>query len=136
MIPLSGFQLTDVSISRTCTLCSACVSVCPHHSFSSSQGELVFDPRGCTSCGLCAKICPEHSINLSSIERMDSLKSRIAFNDVIVECAECRKPLGSRGFLNRVQTLVGEEDRTMKYCSNCKQKHALDSLMNMGLNRR
>ena len=136
IIPLSGLQLTYVSITRTCTLCNSCVSMCPHHSFSSSNGELVFDPRGCTACGLCAKICPERSINLLPMEKMDRLKSSIAFKDAIVECARCGKPLGTRGFLHRVQTLVGEEDRMMKFCSNCKQKQVLDSLMNMGLNRR
>ena len=136
LIPLSGMQITDISISKTCTLCNACVSMCPHHSFGLSDGELVFDPRGCTNCGLCEKICPERSVNLVPMERMARLRPGTVFKDALVECAGCGKPLGSKGFLQRVQTLVGEEDRMMKFCSSCKQKQVLDSLMSMGLSRR
>lgn len=43
---------------RKCSLCGACVAVCPQKALSVSDGKVRVKPNTCIGCGSCAAACP------------------------------------------------------------------------------
>jgi Fe-S-cluster-containing hydrogenase component 2 len=123
-----GLGLATLNISNSCTLCQVCENYCPHSALQVVSGSLEFDSSKCTGCGYCAKICPEHSITLVQLERISDLESHSVFQDAIVNCARCKKPLGSATYLKTVKRLLGKEDPMMNYCNACKQQIAVEKM--------
>jgi ferredoxin len=127
--PTSGLGLTNVVVSDGCTLCGTCEKYCPHSALKASSGKLEFDSSRCTGCGYCASLCPENSIRLEPLQKIENLECRIAYEDEILNCARCGRPIDSVKFLRRVALLVGSDDTMMKYCNLCKQQIAFQKLM-------
>ncbi len=124
-----GLGLTNLKISDSCTLCDVCSKYCPHSALRIKSGLLEFDSSKCTGCGYCALICPEHSISISSPENFGQVHNRVVFQDRIVNCARCGRPIGSVRYLKRIASLLKMNDPMMKYCDMCKQHIAMEKLL-------
>ena len=125
-----GRVVLDVA---ACTVCLACVGVCPTQALSDSgtRPELLFTEAACVQCGLCAGTCPEKAIRLEP--RYDfthgaglpaSLKSEEPF-----ACVRCGKLFGSRSSVERiVGRLQGKhamfktqaQVRLLQMCDDCR----------------
>lgn len=126
----SGLGLTNLVISDSCTLCGTCEKNCPHGALEVGSGKIEFEPSSCTGCGYCASLCPENSITLESLKKIEDLEHRSTiFQDEILSCARCGKPLDSAKFLKRVAERVGGDDTMMKYCNSCKRQIAFEKLI-------
>ncbi len=54
---------TVMRISAACTLCDACMPLCPTKSIFYGRAQYVIDSTTCEMCGTCAKVCPVHVIH-------------------------------------------------------------------------
>ncbi len=53
----------DISAQR-CTLCGACVKVCPPKALSLGVSSVIIRrPEDCDGCSACAEVCPEDAID-------------------------------------------------------------------------
>lgn len=119
---VGGLGLSNLRISDTCTLCGACASKCPHSALKVDRsGKLMFDPSLCTGCGLCANICPEGSITIEGQGALD-LEPRTIYEDELIKCARCGRPIYTRKFYDHLVAVLGKEDPMLKYCNECKQR--------------
>ena len=50
-------------ISADCTMCGACVDVCPVEAISEGDPKYIIDPELCTDCGACIDECPVEAIS-------------------------------------------------------------------------
>ncbi|MGC8593410.1 MAG: 4Fe-4S binding protein [Nitrososphaeria archaeon] len=122
---VEGLSLTEMKVSETCTLCGACSSECPRNALridlSGELGKLEFNPSLCTGCGFCVNVCPEGSIEIYGQKRVNT-KPVSVYQDELVRCARCGKPIYSKKFYDQLVTKLGKEDPMLKYCNECKQK--------------
>jgi NAD-dependent dihydropyrimidine dehydrogenase PreA subunit len=49
-------------ITRKCTLCKACLDLCPTKSIFMGEGQLVIDADTCDDSAICVSVCPESAI--------------------------------------------------------------------------
>jgi ferredoxin len=52
-------------ISRSCTLCGACLSECPTDAIVKGLTQYHIDPDACAEHAACVKVCPEDAISLA-----------------------------------------------------------------------
>ncbi|MBW8271431.1 4Fe-4S dicluster domain-containing protein [Caldovatus aquaticus] len=89
-----------------CTLCLACVSVCPTGALGANpdRPELRFTEAACVQCGLCAATCPEKVIAL--VPRLnlapEAAEPRVVKAEEPFRCLACGKPFGTRSSIERV----------------------------------
>jgi ferredoxin len=50
------------TINSRCTLCKACVDICPTKSIFAGEGQYVIDSDTCDDCKVCVSVCPERAI--------------------------------------------------------------------------
>jgi len=48
-----------------CTLCSACVDVCPDGAITLGEDAAQVDEQKCSGCGACVEACPTEAIALA-----------------------------------------------------------------------
>lgn len=125
----SGLGLTELSISDSCTLCGSCEKNCPHSALKVGSGKIEFEFSSCTGCGYCVALCPENSITLQTVRNIGDFKQRTIFQDQVLNCVRCGRPLDSAKFLKRVAERAGGENPMMKYCNSCKQQIAFEKLL-------
>jgi ferredoxin len=136
-VPLpAGAALGEIRVDReACTLCMACVSVCPA---SAVQGggalpQLKFREDRCLQCGLCAQACPEDAIRLAP--RFDLAShlapaERLLNEEALAHCGGCGKPFGTVKLLARMRSkLAGhwmyqspEAQARLGLCEDCRVK--------------
>ena len=85
---------------KTCTLCMACVSVCPASALSDggSEPKLNFIEWNCVQCGLCESACPEDAIERHTRFVYDPRlrrASRVLNEDKPFHCVGCGKPFAT-----------------------------------------
>jgi ferredoxin len=89
-----------------CTLCLACVSVCPTGALRDNPDRpmLSFTEDACVQCGLCAATCPEKVITLEP--RLNLTKAaaepRLIKEEEPFACIRCGKLFGTRSTIERV----------------------------------
>ena len=116
-----------------CTLCLACVSVCPTGALvdNPERPSVSFVEDACVQCGLCRNTCPESVIRL---------EPRLSFTDearqpVLIKeeepwnCIRCGKPFGTKASIERIIEKLGEKhwmykdssaiDR-IRMCNDCR----------------
>jgi len=129
-----------------CTLCLACVSLCPSGALGDNpdRPQLRFQEDACLQCGLCATICPEDAITLEP--RLDltdaALHQRVAKEEEPFDCVECGTPFGTRATIERITAKLadhpmfgGDRIRMIQMCDDCRvrsQAHAENSPFKLG----
>ncbi len=126
----------EIQVDRnTCTLCMACVSVCPASALEAGGDtpRLSFIETNCVQCGICESACPEHSITRVPRYLFD-LEARMATRalneDSPVHCTVCGKPFATRAILERMKDklkghwLYQDPDAVarLEMCDDCRVK--------------
>jgi ferredoxin len=126
-----GAVLVDT---EACTLCLACVSLCPSGALIDNPDapELRFQEDACLQCGLCARGCPEAAITLEP--RFDptpaALSPRILNAEEPFDCVSCGTPFGVRSTIERItaklagHSMFADEGalRLVQMCDDCRVK--------------
>ena len=91
-----------------CTLCMACVSVCPASALQAGGDEprLSFIEMNCVQCGLCERACPESCITRSPrylFDREARRRARTLNEDQPFHCVSCGKVFGTTAVVMRMQ---------------------------------
>ncbi len=119
----------------SCTLCMACVSVCPGKALLDGQDSpaLRMIEANCLQCGLCESACPESAISLQAQYRYDSNEARkisSLHSEEPFHCVTCHKAFASHKMIsNMLGKLTGhwmfQDDkalRRLKMCDDCRVK--------------
>lgn len=131
----------DILIDRErCTLCMACVSVCPASALSDGvdKPELGFIEGNCVQCGLCASACPEDAITLSPrliVERHARKARRVLHSESPMACIVCGTPFATRSVIERMTARLSEHRmfqdddalRRLKMCQDCRVRDMFEA---------
>ncbi|MDJ1007065.1 MAG: 4Fe-4S binding protein [Paracoccaceae bacterium] len=131
-----------------CTLCLACVSLCPVGALGDSpdKPQVNFQETACLQCGVCAAACPEDAIALAPGLDLskEAFAPRILNEEEPFECISCGKPFGTRSTIEKiVEKLDGQHwmyrgsdnARLIQMCDDCRvqaQYHQDASPFRMG----
>jgi ferredoxin len=116
-----------------CTLCLACVSVCPTAALvgNPDRPQLSFVEDACVQCGLCQNTCPERVIRLEPrLNFTDEARQPVLIKEEEpFECIRCGRPFGTRASIERIVEKLGEKhwmyrdssaiDR-IRMCDDCR----------------
>ncbi len=120
-----------------CTLCMACVSVCPASAVQGGGAEpkLWFREDSCVQCGLCEKACPEDAIQL--VPQLDFAahlqpERRLLHQEIMQVCLGCGKPFTTHKMIVRMQEKLQnhwmfkdpETRKILLMCDECRIKAA------------
>lgn len=119
-----------------CTLCMACVSICPAGALLDGEDrpQVRFLEANCVQCGLCESACPEDAVTLSPRMAFDpgvSRTERVLHEEEPFHCVECGKAFATRSMMERMaEKLAGHwmyEDseamaRRLRMCGDCRVK--------------
>lgn len=149
-LPLpSGAPYGSVRVNTdACTLCLACVSLCPVGALGDNpdKPQVNFQEAACLQCGICASTCPETAITLTPQLNLskDALSHRVLHEEEPFECIACGKPFGVKSTIERiVQKLEGQHwmytnsdnVKLIQMCDDCRvnaQYHQENSPFRMG----
>jgi ferredoxin len=131
-----------------CTLCLACVSLCPAGALGDNPDKpsVRFQETACLQCGLCASTCPETAITLTpQLDlRKEALTYRTLNEEEPFECIECGVPFGVRSTIENIVAKLedkhwmyqgSDSTRLIQMCDNCRvnaQYHQENSPFRMG----
>jgi len=129
-----GAPFGEVQVDRdACTLCMACVSVCPESALTDGGElpQLKFVEANCVQCGLCANACPERAITLASrmvYPHEQWRASRVLNEEEPFACIVCGKPFATRAMMQRMaDKLAGHwmfqnetARRRLQMCEDCR----------------
>jgi ferredoxin len=116
-----------------CTLCMACVAVCPASALYAGDDRpaLQFIEANCVQCGLCHTACPEDAVRL--LPRIDydgerRRRLRTLYEEEPFRCIRCGKPFATRAVVQRLterleQHWMFRDERTRRrilMCQDCK----------------
>jgi ferredoxin len=116
-----------------CTLCMACVAVCPAKALYAGDGRpaLRFIEDNCVQCGLCHTACPEDAIRL--LPRIDydgerRRRLRTLHEEEPFCCIRCGKPFATRAVVQRLTERLAQHwmfrderaRRRIRMCQDCK----------------
>jgi ferredoxin len=126
-----------------CTLCLACVSLCPSGALGDNADlpQLRFQEDACLQCGLCANVCPEKAITLQpQLDLTDDALSQTVLNEEEpFACIECGTLFGVKSTVEKItEKLAGNHAmfanpdaiKMIQMCDNCRinaQYHSQDN---------
>lgn len=130
----AGAPFGELVVDRAaCTLCMACVSVCPAGALRDGGDEpkLHFIEWNCVQCGLCETACPEDAITRRARFVYDPAlrrESRLLNEDAPFHCIGCGKPFATTRVIERMRSkLAGhwmfqkpEAVRRLEMCDDCR----------------
>ncbi len=121
--------------SDKCTLCLACVSLCPTGALGDhpDRPEVQFTENACVQCGICESTCPETAIVLKPQLDLstDALSARALHGEDPFECIKCGKPFGVASTINRIVEKLENQHwmytnsdnvQLIKMCDDCRIK--------------
>ncbi len=124
----------DLALRETrCTLCMACVGLCPTGALKNREGALAFAQQDCVQCGLCMRACPEKAIDLvpcfsgdpQTLVGEHTLKAASEW----FHCVSCATPFaprslveGSIAHVNHHPMFQGDGRRLLEMCPVCRRK--------------
>lgn len=133
------FGLVNVD-TNACTLCLACVTVCPVRALQDGETlpQLKLIESRCLQCGTCEQACPEDAISLTPRFLYDSeqaLKPAILNEEKPFNCIVCNKPFATQQIIGRMMTKLSghwmfEDDkakRRLKMCEDCRVVDIFDN---------
>jgi ferredoxin len=137
----AGAPFGEIRVDKAaCTLCMACVSVCPVAALSPGGDlpQLKFTEWNCVQCGLCESACPEDAIRLHPRFLYDAelrQQPRVLHEEPPFCCVSCGKPFTTSGLLAKMQRkLEGhwmfqteEARRRLQMCEHCRVKDMFKS---------
>ncbi|MEM1596933.1 MAG: 4Fe-4S binding protein [Pyrobaculum sp.] len=88
-----GMPTGHIEVAEGCTLCGACVNVCPTDALAITNYELKITPALCIACGLCAEKCPEKVIKIVQKRDPSPYERRVVFKDSPARCVSCGREL-------------------------------------------
>lgn len=120
---------------RSCTMCLACVNICPTLALSGRMAptpQIGFQESLCVQCGLCRTVCPEKSISLQPrfvTEPSRRNEIRIVNRDELVPCSRCNTPFIGRHFLaSSIKMMLARPGALpsaadfLRLCPSCRQR--------------
>ncbi len=128
----------------TCSLCNACVTMCPTHALSKDENKIKFEYGNCIACTLCEQACPEDALALRPELDFSRLLETEATPQVEIEfvaCAGCGKLYMPKAAYERMVKLTEESEEgvgdltraqrleLLTYCDQCRQPKAVEWLM-------
>ena len=130
----AGAPFGEVQVNKErCTLCMACVSVCPAKALADGDElpKLKFSEANCVQCGLCSSACPETALTLSARYNFDPAlrrKQRTLHEDEPFCCTQCNKPFATHSVINIIISKLGnhsmfqsdEAINRLKMCEDCR----------------
>ena len=118
-----------------CTLCMACVSVCPAGALEDGGDSpaLRFIEWNCVQCGICESACPEDAIRREPRYLLDAgrrLSTRELKSEEPFRCVQCGKAFATQSVIRRMhEKLAGHwmfKDasalRRLEMCEDCRVK--------------
>lgn len=118
---------------EACTLCLACVSLCPVGALNDNpdKPQLRFQETACLQCGICANTCPENAITLVPQLNLanTALSHQVLHEEEPFECISCNKPFGTKSTILRiVEKLEGkhwmysgsDNVKLIQMCDDCR----------------
>ena len=134
-----GAPLGRIEVDReACTLCMACVSVCPAGALAAGDEtpRLGFVEANCVQCGLCETACPESAITLQPRllhDREQRLRTRTLHEEAPFHCVACGTPFATRSVIDRMtRRLEGhwmfqdpQARRRLQMCGDCRVRDML-----------
>ena len=132
----AGAPFGQVKVDQSaCTLCMACVAVCPTSALREGQGlpQLNFVERSCIQCGMCEKACPEDAVSLEPRFLYDDKergRQRLLHEEQPACCISCGKPFATRSMLKVMAKKLEDhwmfqgdaERRRLEMCEDCRVK--------------
>lgn len=116
-----------------CTLCLACVSLCPSGALLDNENapQLRFQEDACLQCGICTNACPENAITLKpQLDLSDAVFSQQVLNEEEpFACITCGSLFGVKSSVERiVDQLSGkhpmfatsEQGKLIQMCTKCR----------------
>jgi ferredoxin len=116
-----------------CTLCLACVSLCPVGALSDNpdKPQVRFQEAACLQCGICASACPEDAIQLAPQLDMTkaALELKVLHEEEPYECIECGKPFGVKATIEKIVAKLedkhwmfkgSDNTRLIRMCDTCR----------------
>lgn len=122
---------------QACTLCLACVSVCPAGAVldGNDKPQLNFIEDRCVQCGLCETACPENAITLIPqyrFNREQTRQVRLLHEEPIFHCISCNKGFATKKMIDTMTEKLkghamfqGEALARLKMCEDCRVKAIL-----------
>jgi len=121
---------------NTCTLCMACVAVCPVKALydGGEIPQIRFLEAHCVQCGLCRSACPENAIRLSARMVFDPKARsslRILNQAETFCCVACGRPFATKAIVDKmVQKLSAhwmyQDDAAKQRLLMCRECRARD----------
>lgn len=121
--------------SDKCTLCLACVSLCPTGALGDhpDRPEVQFTENACVQCGICESTCPETAITLKPRLDLskDALSPRALHGEEPFECIKCGTPFGVASTINRIVEKLENQNwmytnsdnvQLIRMCNDCRVK--------------
>ncbi|UCH54032.1 MAG: 4Fe-4S binding protein [Pseudomonadota bacterium] len=129
-----GAPFGEIIVDRVaCTLCMACVGVCPVSALSDGADlpQLNFVEANCVQCGLCQTACPEDAIRRAPRYLYDAearRATRVLNEETPFHCVACGKPFATHKMMERMlEKLEGHwmyrdptARRRMQMCGDCR----------------
>jgi ferredoxin len=116
-----------------CTLCMACVAVCPSKALYAGDDRpaLQFIEDNCVQCGLCHAACPEDAVRLLPRIDFDGARRRrlrTLHEEEPFRCIRCGKPFATRAVMERLTERLANhwmyrDERArqrIRMCQDCK----------------
>lgn len=131
-----------------CTLCLACVSLCPTGALADNpdKPQVRFQETACVQCGICASACPEQVITLAPQLDLsnEAMTHQVLHEEEPFACISCGEPFGVKSTIERiVEKLAGkhwmfaqsDNAKLIQMCDDCRvraQYHQEGSPFRMG----
>ncbi|NNE82251.1 MAG: 4Fe-4S binding protein [Silicimonas sp.] len=107
-----------------CTLCLACVSLCPVGALGDNpdKPQVRFQETACLQCGICARTCPEDAITLEPQLNLakEALTHRVLIEEEPFECIECGAPFGVKSTIEKIVGTLQDKHWMFKDSDNVK----------------